>query len=393
MAEAGAGGGGALIQGGYKAPESRRKYRRFFAEHRDLWEGYASLADVAVVFDYDQLLWMHRSNLQAAYRLVDYLSERHILFDLVTPSQIAEGKLARYKAVVTPSLKYLASTALSELGRYAGRGGVWIDAGDSGRYSDAGELRTTPSGATLAFADLDELMPYPRFAVYLMKEDDANEISEISATLKATLEGECPLPPSRLKRDLQALIEERIKRPLAVISGAGMEAMRVTAYRRASGQGEKVVAHLVNYKCQVPLNKKQEWDLAPQPARNIRVRLPLHGVTGARLIDPDGAPPQPLTVTQKGGVAEFIVPEVRIYKIVEISGGRLRSRTNGCSGSGSPAGGELLGWSRRPQAGTRERPPSPPQAPYRSADEPGRPFPHRYSFRGNPEANPSQPPN
>lgn len=115
-----------------------------------------------MVFDYDQLLWMNRSNLQATYRSVDYLSERHILFDLITPSQIAEGKLARYRAIVTPSMKYLAKNALTQLRRYA--------AGDSGRYSEAGELRTSPSGATLTFADLDELMAYPRFAVYLMKE-------------------------------------------------------------------------------------------------------------------------------------------------------------------------------------------------------------------------------
>lgn len=321
MAEAGAGGGGALIQGGYKAPESRRKYRRFFAEHRDLWDGYTSLAEVAVVFDYDQLYWMNRSNLQAAYRLVDYLSERHILFDLITPSQIAEGKLARYRAVVTPSVKYLARYALTELRRYAAGGGVWVDAGDSGRYSDAGELRTAPLGATLAFSNLDELMAYPRFAVYLMKEDDANEISEISATLKAVLEGENPLPPSRLKRDLQTLLEERLKRPLAVVAGAGWEALRVTAYRRKAGEGERIVAHFVNYKCQVPLNPTEEWNLAPQPARNIRVRLPLSGVTGARLIDPDGAPPQSLVYTQKGGGVEIILPEVRIYKLVEISRG------------------------------------------------------------------------
>jgi hypothetical protein len=57
--------------------------------------------------------------LQAAYRLVDYFSERHILFDLITPSQIADGKLMRYEAVVTPSLKYLARNALTELRRCA----------------------------------------------------------------------------------------------------------------------------------------------------------------------------------------------------------------------------------------------------------------------------------
>jgi len=320
MAEAGAGGGGALIQGGYKAPESRRKYRRFFDQNRDLWDGYESLADVAVVFDYDQLYWLNRSNLQAAYRLVDYLSERHILFDLVTPAQVASGKLSRYQAVVTPSLKYLSGAALSALREYRARGGVWIDAGDSGRLSDAGELRTSSAGASAAFRDLDELIEYPRFAVYLLKEDDANEINEITVTLKAVLEGENPLPPSRVKRDLQALIEEKSKRPLAVVAGDRMAGVRVAAYRRGSVQGEKTVAHFVNYNCQMALDAKENWNLSPQPVREIQARLPARGVKSVRCIDPDGAPPQQLAFTQKGATVEFTVPEVRIYKIVEING-------------------------------------------------------------------------
>jgi len=320
MAEAGAGGGGALIQGGYKAPESRRKYRQFFEQHRDLWDSYDSLAEVAVVFDYDQLLWLNRSNLQAAYRLVDYLSERHILFDFITPTQLTRAKRPRYQAVITPSLKYMSGAALTALREYRARGGVWIDAGDSGRYTDAGVLRTTSAGANAGYAGLDELIPYPRFAVYLMREDDANEISEICATLKAVLEGECPLPPSRVKRDLQALMEASIKRPLAAITDPGFEAVRVAAYRRVSPQAESTVAHLVNYDCQMPLDAGEDWNLSPRPARDIPVRIPARGVRNIRLIDPDGAPPQDLKFAQKGDAVEFTVPELRIYKIVEING-------------------------------------------------------------------------
>jgi len=306
MAEAGAGGGGALIQGGYTAPEVRRKYRRFFEEHSALWDGYDSLANVAVVFDYDQLLWMHRANLQAAYRLTDYLSERHILFDFVTPAQVASGKLARYQAVVTPSLKYLSSATLNALRAFRARGGVWIDAGDSGRRNADGQPRSTSAGATESFQDLDELIEYPRFAAYMMKEDDANDINEITATLKAVLDGENPLPPSRVKRDLLALLEQKTGRPLAAIAGSGHPNVRVSAYRRERGGAEQTVAHLVNY--------------MPKPAREVAVRVPARAVTEVRVIDPDGAPVQRLAFAQKGGTVEFTLPDLRVYKIVEISG-------------------------------------------------------------------------
>ncbi|HEX7975954.1 MAG TPA: hypothetical protein VF498_16215, partial [Anaerolineales bacterium] len=45
-------------------------------------------ADVAVLFDYEQLYWGNRSHLQSVYRLLDYLPRRHILFDLITPEQL-----------------------------------------------------------------------------------------------------------------------------------------------------------------------------------------------------------------------------------------------------------------------------------------------------------------
>jgi len=320
MAEAGAGGGGALIQGGYKAPEMRRKYRRFFEQHRHLWEGYDSLAQVAVVFDYGQLYWGNHANLQAAYRLVDYLSERHILFDLLTPEQIAEGKASRFQVVITPSLKYMANPVLKALTAFKQRGGIWIDIGVSGRYDDAGQLRPSVPPAKQVFPDLDELVPYPPFALYLLREDDANEISEICSILKAVLEGENPLPPSRLKRDLQSLLEERVKQPLAVIAGADLKAVRVSAYRRGSGQQARAVVHFVNYDCQIPLDSKEKWDLEPRPARAVHVRLPLKGVRRARIIDPDATAPHDLALRENNGAVEFTLPKLRIYKIVELSG-------------------------------------------------------------------------
>ena len=214
----------------------------------------------------------------------------------------------------------MATPVLKALTAFKEHGGIWIDIGDSGRYDDAGQLRTSPAPASQTFSDLDELVPYPPFALYLLKEDVANEISEIRATMKVVLEGENPLPPSRLKRDLQALLEERIKQPLAVIAGPDLKAVRVSAFRRRSGQRASAVVHFVNYNCQIPLDPKEKWDLEPRPARAVHVRLPLKGVTRARIIDSDSASSYELVLRENNGAVEFTLPEVRIYKIVELSG-------------------------------------------------------------------------
>ena len=310
MAEAGAGGGGALIQGGYKAPASRRKFRRFFEEHRDLYEGYESCADVAVLFDYDQLYWGNRSHLQSIYRLVDYLPRRHILFDLITPEQARTGRLGRYKAVITPYVRYLPDTLLAQLKGFQARGGVWIDIGDSGRFDQDGRVRPGPARPS----ELEEYIPYPRFALYLLKEDDANEIAEVLAMLDASLAGENPPPARRVKKDLQAALEAAVGWPLSVIGGQGLDGLRVNVWRK----GDSLTAHLVNYYCDIAAKTGEER--APKTLENVVVRLhlPEGRVASARLVDPDTADPAPVAVSRKGAWVELTVPSIRIYKIAKL---------------------------------------------------------------------------
>jgi hypothetical protein len=308
MAEAGAGGGGALIQPHYGAPEIRRKFRRFFGEHRELFEGFKSQADVGVLFAYDQLYWGNPSNVQAIYRLCQYLSEQHVLFDLVSSG----APLSRYSAVITPYLRYASDRLMGQLRSYAAAGGTWLDIGDSGQFDDAGKLRAlsdrTEKGRILLRRDLNDVLPYPRFALYMMKEDDANELKEVMNFVRAAQAGEI-LTPAAPKEDLRKLLGLE-----PVLPGAGLEGLKCNVWRKSG----KTVAHFVNYYCPIPIDGQPG---APKALEKIAVRLkiPFGKVTSVRVFDPDSTAPVSLPHTQKGPVVEFVLPAVRIYLVVELS--------------------------------------------------------------------------
>jgi hypothetical protein len=342
MAEAGAGGGGAFIQGGYTEPESRRKYRKFFETHVDLFQGYESQADVAVVFDYDQAYWGSIANLWSLYALSGYLSNRHIPYDVIPLAKIRSERLvSHYKAVITPGLWYLADETLVELRRFAERGGLWFDIGNSGKFDDAGRIRARPrneprlervgKGLILRRDDLQDVLPLPRFALYLLKEREANDLKEIVKLYEASQVPEFPYPPKRRAEDLQTLLEKSVHTSLSVLPERELEGLRCNAWRKQEGTQDKVVAHFVNYYTRIPTNAEfategfklggPPEDYAPRALNDIqvRIRIPSGKVTAITAFDPDVPQPVSLECRQAGGAVEFALSQVRIYKIVQLT--------------------------------------------------------------------------
>jgi len=332
MAEAAAGGGGALIQPGYGAPESRRRFRRFFREHADLFAGFRSQADVGVVFDYNQLYWNNATHLQDVYRLSQYLSEQHVLFDLAPLSDVSKHRLSDYSAVITPDLTYLPEAVLKELDAYSRGPGVWLDIGHSGWFDEDGHLRTRASRAKVLRRDeLNQLVPYPRFAPYLLREADINDLNELVALRQATLAAAAPIPPKPAPEDLRRLLETHTGLPLAVVPQPGLEGLRVNVWRRPGAAGEKVVAHFVNYYCPIPIKaptgtgQSQEAESVdqhgPKPLADVQVRLRVGNgkVTAVKLYDPDSSQGVPAKFQQQGRQVTFVVPAVRIYRIAELT--------------------------------------------------------------------------
>jgi hypothetical protein len=342
MAEAAAGGGGAFIQGGYLEPAARRKYRSFFEGHADLFDGYESMADVALVFAYDEAYWGKASNLWAAHTLSQYLSEHHLLYDIIPPSQIESARLsARYKAVITPGLWHLADATMWELRRFVERGGVWIDIADSGKFDDAGNVRKRerselPServgkGLILRFRELGAVVRLPHFALYLLNENEANDLKEIVKLYEASKLPEFPFPPSPEGEDLQFLLERSIGTRLSVIPQKDLEGLRCSVWQKREAAGEVITAHLVNYCSPIPTGAEfvgGRFKLGGPPEQYaprilndvvVRLRLPQRKIASVTAFDPDSAGSTAIEYWQQGDWTEFKLPPIRVYRIVRIA--------------------------------------------------------------------------
>jgi hypothetical protein len=342
MAEAGAGGGGAFIEGGYREPESRKKYRNFFEAHADLFDGYQSQADVAVVFAYDQAYWGNHVHLSTLYPLSQYLSEHHILYDIIPPAQVRSARLsARYKAVITSGLWYLPDNILTELHNFAAQGGLWLDIGDSGKFDERGGVRVRPgvaprseqvgTGLLLRRDRIDDVLRLPHFALYWLSESEANDLHEITNLYQASLVPEFPFPPTPEAEDLKALLEANTHTSLSVLAQDGLEGLRCNAWRKAGpDQSEVITAHFVNYYSRIPTRAVfvgQKFELggppeefSPRVLENVAVRLRLAPgrVTSVVVYNPDSPEPVTLKYQQSGDSVEFKLPPIRIYQIVKI---------------------------------------------------------------------------
>ena len=343
MAEAGAGGGGAFIQAGYAEPESRLKYRHFFETNADLFAGYGSQADVALVFAYDQAYWGNPVHLSTFYSLSQYLSNHHILYDVIPPEKMQGGRLdGRYRAVITSGLWYLPDSTLAELHNFAARGGVWLDIGGSGKFDDAGRLRAgilaaprsepVGKGIILRRAELEDVIRLPSFERYWVTEEEDNNLADMVKHYQASLLTPFPFPPRTGGEDLQTLLEAHTHALLSVLSAAGLEGLRCNVWWKSEGAHREIVtAHLVNYYTPIPNtpaaggehspSDRPQTKVALRVLENVPIRLRLHPGHVATVVVYDPDDPQPVAVKfqQTGNVLQFALPPIHIYKIAKIT--------------------------------------------------------------------------
>lgn len=343
-AEAGAGGGGAFVQGGYREPEVRKKYRAFFESHPGWFEGYESRADVAIVFDYAQAWWGNAANLRALYPLAQYLAQHHVLFDVIPLSRTPASLLSsRYKVVITPGLRYLSDQRLEDFQEFARRGGAWLDIAESGRFDDAGRVRVRPKppreersgqGRIVRHDSIEELLEVPAFAHYLLSEDEANDLTEIVKLHQATQAPGSSLfrkPPVKPAGEFRDVLERLAGTQLSIVRPGGFEGLRANAWQKSSKTGTRITVHFVNYYSPIPANvvlAGEKFELggspeqyAPKTLRGVpvRLRIPEGRAVLVKAIDPDLPGVATVSFRQDRDVVAFDLPPTRVYKIVELT--------------------------------------------------------------------------
>jgi len=331
-AEAGAGGGGTFIQAGYAAPEIRNRYNRFFSENSHLFEGLRPVADVAVAFSLDQVYYDNTQHLRDVYRIRQYLSNNHVLFDFVVEDSFSLENLSKYRVLIFPDVEFSSSGQVEVLRRYIEKGGNAIfigkvasfdEFGDEMGLSFLGDGEKDENGLmTGSYGDgrwvlcerLSEIIPETPFEIFDQTEDLVTDTDQFISWIDRVRSERKPSGRDLLCGYLEVMSG---RDPRVAPEGTPAE-LRISAFSKEAEGLYKLIVHLVNYNVPYPIEGNPE---GPIPCKDVHVSIPLPvsaGEISVKMYDPDAGSPANLTPILRGGNLEFEVPEVTVYRVIEV---------------------------------------------------------------------------
>ena len=346
QAEIAAGGGGAFIQLGTSAPESRRRWKTFFKEHAELWDNGDSCAKVALLFWSDQVYYEYTDHLASAHRFVNILAENQIPFDIVTEVDIE--RLHEYETVIAPRLRYLAPKQIATVTDYAKQGGNLVIVEPFGTEDEyarprAGDplLAVSPAGSGFQVRTwgagkilrLDAKQIPPRRAEYWnLMEERGNVFSRAMYTMnqarRKEIENGVDLGSEFVER-LERSFDTRLRWcPPETDSGVYIHPYRIPA---KPGRPERLVVHAVNYRLPIlPGGNWQEGPDAPPTAgsdsgepvvaKNVSITVPLPRGASVKAIRTDSPTDEECAIPferVENGI-RISVPELKLYRALSI---------------------------------------------------------------------------
>ena len=296
-AEVAVGGGGAFVQCCLFAPESRRRWRRFYAAHADLWRDGVSAARVGILYWSDQTFYEYPEHLALCRALIHILSENQVPFDLVTEE--GAHKLGQYDVVFAPMLRYLSDDQIETVLGYARGGGNLVAVSPFGtedhlaRPRPEDPLGSAPSNTTservfLGNGTLLRLapaaVPERRSDLWRLMEHRANDRALAHEWLNEARREDLAAGVD-LGAGFVARLEDILGASLRWCPECTCPAVYLHPYHlpAADGRPERLVVHVVNYNMPVlPVDEKPgEGGLPvsragdPIPVENLSITIPL----------------------------------------------------------------------------------------------------------------------
>lgn len=345
-AEAAAGGGGAFIQAGLNAPDSRARWKRFFAEYSHLWENGASYARVGLLFWSGQVFYEYPEHVAMTRRIIHILSENQVPFDIITEEGLAT--VSHYEVIFAPQLRYLADSHIHALLAYVEQGGRLVVIEPFGtedpyarkrgwhplsHYLKNGNNRPLISHGQGHILDLrPEEVPLRHSDAWVLMEERAGAFLLSSDFLNVAREQDVKHHVdlgtgfvSRLEKSFQIRLRWS---PPNTDAGVYIHPYRISP---SENNPEKLVLHAVNYRVPIRLDKVVQetddpiWDVStrssePIPQKFVRISVPLppdrqvHSVKSCSPVDEI----QPVAWEVKDQTVMFAIPELKIYQAIVI---------------------------------------------------------------------------
>ncbi len=283
LAETAASGGSILVDV-FHYPEVQNRYKDFFREHGDLYEGYESAAEVALAYFFDQNCFLNIDHFRQVYALNRYLADQQIPFDHISEDQMNVEALLRYRAIVLPNIEYLSDDEFNLLVQYAQSGGRLVVVGNLGTYNRLCRERTNADERLAALGDrvvrfdsLPQVLPHDGIFLEpaIQNAEAFDALGEESADKYrglAKLDEKFWFKRYQDAGPLTPVLADALERNPHLMEPWQASGVRNTVYRsEADGKGRMVV-HLVNKN--VPLAVPVE-ERKLQTVKDLTVCLPL----------------------------------------------------------------------------------------------------------------------
>ncbi|MFB3788823.1 MAG: hypothetical protein ACE15F_20885 [bacterium] len=346
QAEAAAGGGGAFIQAGLGAPDSRRRWKQFFTGHAELWNHGDSCARVGLMFWSDQVFYEYPEHFAMVRRLVNILSENQVPFDILTGEGLAA--MPDYDVILVPCIRYVNEDKVNLCLSYAKQGGrlVVIEPfGTEDAYARKREAH--PLSNIMKIQDRETSIAYGKGRILHLQPDDvparrsdawnlmedrAGSFGLSSDYLNAVRESEVKhhidLGPEFVAR-LEKALHTRLRWcPPGTNAGIYLHPYRIPYPEQ---KRETIVLHAVNYRVPILLTKEIQptddpiWQVStksgePDAQHGVRISLPLPGnrkILSVKSYSPTDDHPA-VEWSKKGKYLTLTLPHLHIYQAVAV---------------------------------------------------------------------------
>ncbi len=232
-------------------------YERFFAEHAEYYAAGRSPASLAIVID----------NRSDGIPLMNGLSGRNVIYDVVYEHEVTAAKLKAYAAVAVLTAPRVRTRAVTALEQYVREGGRLFAAGDAAAEDEEGKPRNSP----LFFRSAG-----PRCTYYAKMPP----VGELAAALQ----------------------------PFARARGVEVKAPATLLYNAVGHPSSgRLLVHLLNY--------------GPQPVSKVSVKVDAR-YGAPRLLSADGLNDNARIVSSADGSRTVEVPRVGIYSLLVFESGK-----------------------------------------------------------------------
>jgi hypothetical protein len=240
------------------AQEAAVQYNRFLADHADLYKGWQTYADIAVVSSPRQVYYGHTSYDAALSR---FLTDNHVMHSMIVKKNMNLEILSQYKTVIFPDVQVMSDALFRTVEAFMEQGGSAIFLGKTAEYNIDGKQRDMVNHflhhAKVKAGARTEIITVGRGTLII------SPITDLPMLVRAGLGSK----ENKALREALTVLEGAMKQERILFPETD-SSVEFSVYQKNTDAGSKLAVHMVNYMVDKAGNLSEKKGFA------ISIRLP-----------------------------------------------------------------------------------------------------------------------